>query len=70
VCCISESILARCNPVQGEKEELGGTVEALRAEIAKNDNLFKRTLEADRAKMKQELQARTSRIRSLGGCLC
>jgi hypothetical protein len=53
---------------QGEKEELGGTVEALRAEIAKNDNLFKRTLEADRAKMKQELQARTSRIRSLGEC--
>jgi hypothetical protein len=58
----------RCNSVQGEKEELGGTVEALRAEIAKNDNLFKRTLEADRAKMKQELQARTSRIRSLGEC--
>jgi predicted nuclease with TOPRIM domain len=69
VCCIFESILARCNLLtQGEKEELGGTVEALRAEIAKNDNLFKRTLEADRAKMKQELQARTSRIRSLGEC--
>jgi hypothetical protein len=41
-------------------------VENLKAELAKNDNLFKRTLEADRSKMKQELQNRTSRMRSLG----
>lgn len=56
--------------LQGEKEELTGTVESLKAEIAKNDNLFKRTLEADRNKMKQELQTRTSRIRSLGKDIC
>jgi hypothetical protein len=43
-------------------------VESLRAEVSKNDNLFKRTLEAERAKMKQELQNRTARIRSLGKC--
>jgi hypothetical protein len=51
---------------QHEREDLAGAVENLKAELAKNDNLFKRTLEADRSKMKQELQNRTSRMRSLG----
>lgn len=52
--------------IQTEKEEFITTIETLKADISKNDALFKRTLETERTKMKQELQNRTNRVRSLG----
>ena len=51
---------------QGDKEDLTAAIESLKADIGKNDGVFKRTLEQDRNKMKQELLARTQRIRALG----
>lgn len=55
--------------VQAEKEELSSTLDALKSDLTKNDSLFKRTLEAERSKVKQEMQTRSARIRSLGECL-
>jgi chromosome segregation ATPase len=51
---------------QAEKEELSTTVEGLKADMAKNENMFKKTLESDRAKLKGELQTRSNKVRSLG----
>lgn len=43
-------------------------METFKSDITRNDGLFKRTLEAERAKVKQEMQTRSARIRSLGEC--
>jgi chromosome segregation ATPase len=51
---------------QAEKEDLSTTVEGLKADMAKNENMFKKTLESDRAKLKGELQTRSNKVRSLG----
>jgi len=51
---------------QADKEELSSTIDALKSDLSKNDGVFKRTLESDRSKMKQELLNRTQRIRALG----
>ena len=41
-----------------ERDEQAVTIDELRKEAVKNEALFKKTLENDRSKMKQELQSR------------
>lgn len=50
-----------------ERTALTQTATELADKLAKNDSLFRRTLEADRAKVKAEMQTRSSRIQSLEG---
>lgn len=47
------------------KEALQKTLEDLKNDMQRADHTFKRTLEADRNKMKQELQTRSNRIKQL-----
>jgi hypothetical protein len=48
-----------------DKEDLLLQVDALKGDLAKNDANFKKTLENDRQKLKQELMTRSARIRML-----
>jgi chromosome segregation ATPase len=48
-----------------DNEGLAKQTEELRQELVKSDAMFKRTIETDRGKMKQELTTRTNRIKTL-----
>lgn len=48
-----------------DKEEHLSIIEEIKNELSKNETTFRKTLENDRLKMKQEMLTRTNRIRTL-----